>query len=297
MIKKNKTLAGVLAAALGGTFWGVSGCFGQYLFTYKNVTSSWLVPIRLLVSGFLILLLLTFQKKNIFKVFEEKRNIGKMIVFALFGMAISQYGYFSAVQYSNAGTGTILQYLGQIMLLIYVCIATPRLPRKNETIAIILSMVGIFIMTTHGNVSELALKPEAIFFGVLAAIGFVCYSVQPNDMIKKYSVPPVLGFGMFIGGIILCILMRPWTIDITVDATVIMMFLGIVIFGTIAAYYLILTAISLIGPVKTSLIACVEPVVATAVAALWLKTSFKAMDIIGALLVLSAVIVITIKDN
>lgn len=297
MIKKNKTLAGVLAAALGGTFWGFSGCFGQYLFTYKNVTSSWLVPIRLLVSGFLILLLLTFQKKNIFKVFEEKRNIGKMIVFALFGMAISQYGYFSAVQYSNAGTGTILQYLGQIMLLIYVCIATPRLPRKNETIAIILSMVGIFIMTTHGNVSELALKPEAIFFGVLAAIGFVCYSVQPNDMIKKYSVPPVLGFGMFIGGIILCILMRSWTIDITVDATVIMMFLGIVIFGTIAAYYLILTAISLIGPVKTSLIACVEPVVATAVSALWLKTSFKAMDIIGALLVLSAVIVITIKDN
>lgn len=293
MKKLNKSVIGIIAAALGGAFWGFSGCFGQYLFTYKGVTSSWLVPIRLLVSGFLILLLLSVQKKNIFVVYEEKKNILRMLLFALFGMALSQYGYFTAVMYSNAGTGTILQYTGQIMLLVFVCVSTPRLPYKNETVAIILSMAGVFLMATHGQIGELALRPEAIFWGVFAAVGFVCYSVQPADMIKKYTVLPVLGWGMFFGGIMLCAAMRPWTLGVHVDLTVLLMFLGIVLFGTIAAYGLILSAIQMIGPVKTSLIACVEPVVALLVAAVWLKTPFAPMDIVGSALVLAAVFVIT----
>ena len=292
---KNKNIIGIVAAALGGTFWGISGCFGQYMFTYKGVTSSWLVPIRLFVSGFLILALLTAQKKNVLVVYEDKKNILRMLLFALFGMALSQYGYFTAVMYSNAGTGTILQYTGQIMLLVYVCIVTPRLPKRNETLALVLSMIGVFIMATHGKIGELALRPEAIFWGVFAAVGFVCYSVQPADMIKKYTVLPVLGWGMLLGGIMLCAAMRPWTIGVKVDMTVLLMFSGIVILGTIAAYGLILSAIQIIGPVKTSLIACVEPVVALLVASVWLKTSFTIMDIVGSILVLAAVFVITRK--
>ena len=293
MKKLNTTALGVLAATLGGTFWGFSGCFGQYMFTYKDITSSWLVPIRLLVSGLLILILLTVQKKNVFVVYKDKKNILKMLIFALFGMALSQYGYFTAVMYSNAGTGTILQYMGQIMLLVYVCISTPRWPRKNETVAIILSMAGVFIMATHGRIGELALRPEAIFWGVFAAIGFVCYSIQPAEMIKEYTVLPVLGWGMFLGGIMLCAAMRPFSMSVKIDYQVLLLFTGIVIFGTILAYYLILTSIKLIGPVKTSLIACVEPVVALVVAAVWLKTSFAPMDLIGAALVLGAILVIT----
>ena len=297
MKKMNKTALGILAAALGGTFWGFSGCFGQYMFTYKGVTSSWLVPIRLLVSGFLILLLLSIQKKDVLIVYkDDKKNIVRMLLFALFGMALSQYGYFTAVMYSNAGTGTILQYTGQIMLLVYVCLSTKRFPYRNEAIAIILSMIGVFLMATHGKIGELALRPEAIFWGVFAALGFVCYSVQPADMIKKYTVLPVLGWGMFFGGIMLCVAMRPWTMGVKVDLTVLLMFSGIVIFGTIAAYGLILSSIQMIGPVKTSLIACVEPVVALVVAAVWLKTSFTAMDIVGSVLVIIAVFVITKKE-
>lgn len=293
MKQVNKTALGVLAAAIGGTFWGFSGCFGQYLFNNKGVTSSWLVPYRLLFSGILILLLLSIQKKNVFKVVTEKKDRIDIIIFAIFGMAVSQYGYFTSVQYSNAGTGTILQYTGQIMLLMYVCAVTPRLPKRNETLALILSAVGVFIMATHGNTSALALRPEAIFFGFLAAVGFVCYSVQPARMIDKYTVLPVLGWGMFLGGLMLCLIMRPWKMNVSIDLAVVALFLGIVVFGTIMAYYLILSSIKMIGAVKTSLIACVEPVVAMVVAAVWLKTSFAPMDIVGSVLVLFAIIVIT----
>lgn len=284
---------GILAATLGGTFWGFSGCFGQYLFTNKAVTSSWLVPIRLFISGLLILLLLSAKKENVFTLFKDKSDRYKIFIFAIFGMAVSQYGYFTAVQYSNAGTATVLQYLGQVMLLVYICIVTPRLPKVNESISLVLSLLGIFFLATHGKIGELALRPEALIFGLLAAIGFVCYSVQPAKMIEKYTVLPVLGWGMLIGGIILLIIMQPWNMSVEIDYVVVLFVLGIVIFGTICSYYLILSAIRMIGPIKTSLIACVEPVVATIVAAVWLNTSFSAMDIIGSVLIMSAIVVIT----
>lgn len=289
----NNSGKGILAAALGGTFWGFSGCLGQYLFTYKSVTSSWLVPIRLFVSGLLILVLLSMKKQNVFTLFKDKSDRIKIIIFAIFGMAVSQYGYFTAIQYSNAGTATVLQYLGQVMLLVYICFITPRLPRINESISLVLSIAGIFFLATHGRIGELTLEPEALIFGFLAAVGFVCYSVQPAKMIEKYTVLPVLGWGMFIAGNMLLVIMKPWTMEVSVDGVAILFVLGIVVLGTIIPYYLILSAISMIGPVKTSLIACVEPVVATITAALWLHTSFSPMDIIGAVLVMAAIVVIT----
>lgn len=296
ILKNNNTL-GILAATLGGTFWGFSGCCGQYLFSYKGATSSWLVPIRLFFSGILILTLLTCQKKNIFELYKNKKDRVGIILFALFGMMMSQYGYFTAVQYSNAGTATVLQYLGQIMLLVYVCVTTPRLPKKFEWIALVLSLSGIFIMATQGKPGELSINAMALLFGILAAVGFVCYSVQPSDMIRRYTVLPVLGWGMFFGGMILGLIMRPWRMSVKIDGTVILLLACIIILGSIAAYSLILTAIRLIGPVKTSLIACVEPVVAAVLAAVWLKTSYTAMDIIGSILILLSVVAITLDSG
>lgn len=290
---KNKTVKGVLAALTGGSLWGVSGCFGQYLFTYKGVTSSWLVPWRLFFSGLLILLLLGARKEPVFRVWKRRRDRIDIVLFAVFGMAVSQYGYFSAVQYSNAGTATVLQYLGQIMILIYVCVTTPRFPKGKEYLAMVLSLAGVFLLATHGKVGELVLRPEALFFGILAAIGFVAYAIQPARIIEKFSVLTVMGWGMLVGGLILLVLMHPWTLQVNADKTVILFLVGIILLGTIIAYYLILSAIRMIGPVMTSLLSCMEPVVATVLAAFWLGTSFSAMDIAGALLILISVVVIT----
>jgi len=295
-IKSFKGL-GVLIAVLGGTFWGISGCFGQYLFMYKGVTSSWLVPLRLFFSGVLILTILSLQRKNIFTVFVDRRNIVKILLFAVFGMAMSQYGYFTAVQYSNAGTATVIQYLGQIMLLVYVCVTTPRLPRKSESIALILSIAGIFIMATHCQIGEMSLSPKALFWGLLAALGFVCYSVQPAKLIREYTVLPVLGWGMLLGGLILGIIMHPWSMGVTVDGEVIFFLSGVVVLGSVLAYSFILSAIKIIGPVKTALISSVEPVVASIIAAAWLKTAYTILDIIGSLLILSAVFIITLYSE
>lgn len=69
---KNKK--GVLLTLIGGTFWGLSGACGQYLFQYKNATSDWLVPLRLAIAGFLLLCYLYLRRGNqIFDIWKTKK--------------------------------------------------------------------------------------------------------------------------------------------------------------------------------------------------------------------------------
>ena len=45
--QKKKRTAGICLTLAGGICWGLSGCFGQYLFQKKDITADWLVMVRL----------------------------------------------------------------------------------------------------------------------------------------------------------------------------------------------------------------------------------------------------------
>ena len=49
-----KQWLGGLCGIMTGIFWGFSGVCGQFLFETRGITSEWLVPIRLSVSGIIM---------------------------------------------------------------------------------------------------------------------------------------------------------------------------------------------------------------------------------------------------
>ena len=117
--EKNRQALGIIMTLTGAVFWGLCGSCGQFLFQYKEVTSDWLVPIRLTGAGALILLLLFIKdRENVFAMWREARGRRDILIFALIGMMLCQYGYFTTIQYSNAGTATVLQYTGPAMILV-----------------------------------------------------------------------------------------------------------------------------------------------------------------------------------
>ena len=85
MNNKSKTAAGIILSLLGGIFWGFSGSCGQYLFTYHGVDSKWIVTVRMILTG-IILLSVSFlkHKSKIIGVWKGKRNFICMAAFTLF---------------------------------------------------------------------------------------------------------------------------------------------------------------------------------------------------------------------
>ncbi|MGM9916431.1 hypothetical protein [Anaerotignum sp.] len=69
---KDKRTVGICYTLAGGMCWGLSGCFGQYLFQEKGITAEWLVTVRLVFAGVLLVLLgLLLTKKRMGDVWKE----------------------------------------------------------------------------------------------------------------------------------------------------------------------------------------------------------------------------------
>lgn len=295
MNKKSKTALGFILTLTGGIFWGFSGSCGQYLFTYHSVTSNWLVPIRMLFTGIILLLICAVKnKKRIFDVWHGKKNIAVMAAFTLFGLVMCQYAYFRAIEFSNAGVATVLQYLSPAMILAFTCIKSKRMPRFFEIVAIMLAIGGTFLIAS-GGAESMQLSSKALFWGLAAAIFLVCYSLIPAPLLKISDTPTVLGWGMLIGGICLMPVFRPWEIMPEISLSLILALGSIIIFGTVLAYSFYLEGIHLIGAPKASVISSIEPVSATVISALWLGTDFLATDFIGFAMILSTIFIISVN--
>ncbi len=295
--EKNLQMTGIVMTLAGGVLWGFCGSCGQYLFQYKEVTSGWLVPLRLTFAGLLILVLLACREKGrVLDVWRERQGRRDILIFSVFGMMLCQYSYFTTIQYSNAGTATVLQYTGPALILVYLCIRDRKKPRAYELAALFCSMFGTFILATHGNISELAIPAEALLWGMISAVTLVIYTLQPAGLMKRYSTLLTLGWGMLIGGLVLMLLMRPWTLSPVVDRQTVLAMSFIVLFGTICAFYFYLTGVKLVGASSASMLACIEPVAATVISVVWLKVRFRMIDLLGFVFVLSTVFIIDRKS-
>lgn len=292
---KKETIIGTFLTIAGGILWGISGVCGQFLFQNKDVTASWLVPLRLVTAGFLLLCYYVIRDKGkTFDIWKTKRNRIDIIIYGLAGMMLCQYSYFQTIEWSNAGTATVIQYLGPALIVVWVCLQTKRLPKKKEVLGVILAVTGIFLIATHGNPTTLALSQKALIMGLISAVSVVIYTVKPAQMQAEFDTPLVLAWGMLIGGTALTIAFRPWNNKVIFDGETFTALAFIILFGTMAGFSMYMTGVKMIGSVKASLYSCVEPVASMVLTAVWMKVSFTTPDLIGTAFVIATIIILAI---
>lgn len=290
--------SGVLFTVVGALLWGISGTSGQFLLQQRGLTSGWLVAVRMLMAG-LILLMLCYKKEKeaIFRVWKDKRDRRDLFLFAALGLSFCQYTYFATISHSNAGTATVLQFLAPVLIMVYLSFKNSRLPRPAEMTAIIFAVAGIFLLATHGRFDSLSTSKEALTYGLLSAVAVVIYNLQPVRLIKTYGTLLSLGWGMLIGGILLSIMYQPWRIIGTWDIAAFASLLVIILFGTVISFSLYLEGVQRIGATVGSLLSSAEPLSATFLSVFWLGTSLHWTDLVGIVLILSTVFLLTLKTK
>lgn len=147
---------GVLAALFGGTFWGFSGTAASFLFTNYHVETTWLMSMRLLGSGGLFMVyILLFARDGLKKLLRRPRHLLTLAGFALFGMITNQLFYLLAVRMTNPGTATVMQCLQIVIIMVYSCVTSRRMPRRREIIGTGLAFLGTLLIATGGDPTTL----------------------------------------------------------------------------------------------------------------------------------------------
>lgn len=296
----NNNTKGFVYTILGAVCWGFSGFCSDYLFSVKKISPLWVSPMRLLMASIILFFLSLFVVgKKTFDSLKDKKDILRLINFGIFGLVGAQFTYLMAISYSNAATATVLQCLGVSYLVVYVCIRNLRFPSKIEIVSLIFAITGTFLITTHGNLNSLSINKMALFWGLLGGVGLAAYSLTPVELLKKYNCFSVLSLAMFIGGIFLTLILRPWTISVELDFLTIIAFLGLVVIGTVISFFLFMTGVNLIGPVNASLLNTLEPLSAIFFSVFLLNLKLQLVDFIGFFLIISTVFILKIgvKNN
>ena len=266
---------GVLLTLIGGTCWGFSGASGQFLFTHYQANPMWLTSMRMCFAGLLITLFGALTQKEAMKrLVSQKKDLIKTFGFG-FVLMLCQFTYLQAINTSNAGTASVLQYLSPIYIMIFVCLTSKRLPNKIEALCIVLALGGAFVIATHGRLNGLALTPTGLFWGIACGFTSAAYSIYPKRLMAVYGSVPVTGIGMLFGGVVLLCAGKTWTL----------------------APALYLQGVVDIGPIKASMIASIEPVSATLFAFVWLSTPFKGIDLVGFAMILVTIFLLALPSD
>ncbi|MEI4409134.1 DMT family transporter [Streptococcus agalactiae] len=293
MTKKEKGTMMTLAAGLA---WGISGISGQYLMSH-GVHVNLLTSLRLLITGiFLLSLARSKQKEHLVAAWKQPKFLKQVLLFSIFGLVLNQYAFLRAIHLTNAGTATVLQYMAPILILSIVCILNRQRPTSFEIIAIAMAILGTYMIATHGKLGSLAITPKGLMWELGSAITYSIYILLPVKLIHEWGSTIVIGSGMFIGGILFSLVTKAWQYPLQINVMSILAYIGIIGIGTIFAYTFFLKGVSIVGAVKGSLLASVEPVSSVFLTVLVLGEIFYPIDLLGMLFIFLAVTLISYKD-
>ncbi|SEI48536.1 Threonine/homoserine efflux transporter RhtA [Myroides marinus] len=290
----NNKFLGFASAIFAAMLWGVSGAFAQFLFREKEFNAEWLVTVRLLISGVLMLLFGLLQKNpDVVGIWKDKKYAIQLVLFSLLGMLTVQYTYFVTILHSNAATATVIQYTGPVFIAIYLALRLKKWPKPIEFLAIGMAMLGTFLLVTHGDIHTLNITPTALVWGIASAIALAVYTLMPVHLLDRYSPIAIIGWSMLIAGIAMSIIHPPHKLEGIWDRDTYLAVLFIIFLGTLIPFYIFLTAIKNIGPQRASLLACAEPLSATLIAVAYFGVNFETMDYLGSLCIIATIFLLT----
>lgn len=290
-------MRGLFFASLGAMSWGISGVCSQYLFMNYDVDSSWLTAMRMVLSGILLLILSAYKDKDkLIKIWTIPKDVGWLFSFSILGLLMCQYTFVSAIKYSDSATATILQSLNVVIMIVFMSIVTRTKMKFSQILAVFLAVLGTYLISTGGNPRNMTISTAGLSFGLLSAVGVITYTLFSRPIIVKWGNILVTGWGMLIGGLVISIITKAWIIPKDLDFIAWLMIAIIIVVGTAGGFSIFLEGVKHIGPVKATLIGCLEPASATLLAAIFLGMRFSLVELTGFFCILLTVF-LSVKDK
>ncbi|WP_179394443.1 DMT family transporter [Lacticaseibacillus absianus] len=286
---RHTRLMGLALAILGSSLWGIAGPASEVLFA-QGVSVSWLISSKMLIAGLVTLgYALIREGRAVLAPWRTRADAGRLLIFILFGMIAMQYVYFKAVEVANAPTATILQYLSPVVVLVILAVTTRTLPRRTDVAIIALAMFGTLMVVTRGHLTQLAITPTALFWGLLAALAAALYTLLPAGLLERYSPLTISAWAQLVGGLIVSVRAPVWRGVPQLNALGWANYTFVVLGGTIVAYMVYLASLQYITATAASLLDAFEPLAATLTAVLFMSFHLSLAEVIGGAIIIATV--------
>ncbi|HEV7148345.1 MAG TPA: DMT family transporter [Pedococcus sp.] len=209
MATRSTSLGLWLALASAATF-GSSGPFAKSLLV-EGWSSGAVVLLR--VSGATLVLAVPTLLALRGRWQVVRGSLPTILAYGAVAVAGCQVAYFHAVQRLDVGVALLLEYLGIVLVVLFVWVRTRRAPSALTGLGVLLALLGLGLVLDLAGHS----RPDlvGVAWGLVAATGLATFFVLAAE---ESALPPVAlaGLGMGTGAVVLGLLGAVGVIPLTV---------------------------------------------------------------------------------
>ena len=287
-------LSAVVLVLLAGTAWAASGTAAQHFYTQSVHIPIELTQVRLFLSSALFFLLAWWSgglRRGVRSLRRSPRLLVHLSIHGILGIMIVQFSYFMGIAEGDAAATTVIGYTSPAMMILYLAVRWRRLPSAAETGAVVVAVAGVFLLVTGGDVGRLSVPMACIVWSLISGATFTFAMIYPVHLLRLFDRFFLLAVCMLIGGIAL-LPMTQVIVDVSSFFTAetwldLIIIIGL---GTIVAFFAFNVGLRWLSPEETAITATIEPVASVLFAWLIFDTHFAALQIVGVVLVIAAIL-------
>lgn len=267
--------------------WALNGTFARALLD-DHLPALRLAQLRSLASWAILLAALALTRRDLLRIRRE--DLGRLAFLGVGGLALVHATYFLAIGRLDIGVALVIQYLGPLLVLLWLRFAHGRqLPRALWG-AVALSVVGCFFVLEPYGATHLDGLGVLAAFG--AAVTFAVYLVAGERAGHRYPPVTTLVWAFGFASLFWAVVQPLWGFPIGDLGSLrhAALAAGVVLIGTLFPFLLMIEALRHIPAARAAVVATLEPVLAAALAWVILGQALDAVQIGGGLLVVAAVI-------
>lgn len=291
---------GFVALVVSSLFFSTSGTFGKSL-----IAAGWspaaVVTIRVGGAAFL---LLPWSLIALWGRWREVANqLPLVAAYGFFGIAAAQLGYFGAVARLDVAVALLIEYLGIVLVVVWIWARTRRTPHRFTLLGVVLSLGGLALVLDLTG----AAPPNVVgvLWGLFAATGMAGHYLIAA---RPTPVPAVAfaGLGLVAGTLLLVAAAGVGLVDWRMGTGPVTLagqqfpawvaFAELCVIAAAAAYLIGIVGARRLGSTLSSFVGLCEVLFAVLIAWLLLGERPGLMQIVGGALILGGVVAVRVGE-
>lgn len=291
-------LRGYALVLVGAALWASLGLFYKQLVDGFGLTPATVAFFRALMTATILFAahgaIWVWRGLRPFSTLTTWRHLGSLALFGLVGIATFFIVYATAVDLTGVGVAAVLMYTAPAWVTVISAFVLDEPLTRRKVAAVILAFTGAALVARIYDTETLQLNPLGILFGLGAGLTYGLYTLFSKVELRRHTPWTVLTFALGFGALFMLPVQNIDQVARAIRTPEIVLWLLAMALGpTLLGGLSFNMGLRDVPASNASVVATLEPVIATLLGWLLLDELLEWPQILGGALILGAVILLS----
>lgn len=289
-----REVTGYALIVLASCFWGGSASLGKTLFR-AGMTTATLMQVRSVLTAVVLLVLLGLFGRKHLKI--QIRDLWDFLLLAIPGLVLVNASYYQALKMMPVAITVFIQFCAPVLIFVYGWITHREQSSPAKLGALALGIAGTFLMVQIQKAGWHQLPAFGLICAFLAMFSYAFYLIVSHRLAEKHSALTLVLYGYGLAAIFWLIAVNPQhTATLMTSKQLWIPALLFGLFSTLIPFTLFMFGLTRVSPTGAAISSTSETVTASLFAFFFLGETLESGQIVGAILILGAIILLILAQ-